>query len=50
MKELAYLNKYFYKYRWGLIPGVIFVVISNYFGILPAKVIREAFYFLVHWS
>lgn len=43
MKELAYLNKYFYKYKWSLIPGVIFVVISNYFGILPAKVIREAF-------
>jgi ATP-binding cassette subfamily B multidrug efflux pump len=43
MKELAYLNKYFYKYRWKLVPGVIFVIISNYFGILPAKVIREAF-------
>ena len=43
MKELAYLNKYFYKYKWQLIPGVIFVIISNYFGILPAKVIREAF-------
>ncbi|MFD1768173.1 ABC transporter ATP-binding protein [Sphingobacterium suaedae] len=43
MKELAYLNKYFYKYRWKLIPGILFVVISNYFGILPAKVIREAF-------
>lgn len=43
MKDLAYLNKYFYKYRWKLIPGVIFVIISNYFGILPAKVIREAF-------
>ncbi|UIR54497.1 ABC transporter ATP-binding protein/permease [Sphingobacterium sp. SRCM116780] len=43
MKELSYLNKYFYKYRWKLIPGVIFVIISNYFGILPAKVIREAF-------
>ncbi|WP_140939547.1 ABC transporter ATP-binding protein [Sphingobacterium lumbrici] len=43
MKELAYLNKYFYKYRWHLVPGVIFVIISNYFGILPAKVIREAF-------
>lgn len=43
MKELYYLNKYFYKYRWRLIPGVIFVIISNYFGILPAKVIREAF-------
>ncbi|QBQ40675.1 ABC transporter ATP-binding protein [Sphingobacterium psychroaquaticum] len=43
MKELAYLNKYFYKYRWQVIPGVLFVIISNYFGILPAKVIREAF-------
>jgi len=43
MKELAYLNKYFYKYRWKLIPGVIFVIVSNYFGILPAKVIRVAF-------
>lgn len=43
MKELAYLNKYFYKYRWKLIPGVVFVIISNYFGILPAVVIREAF-------
>lgn len=43
MKELAYLNKYFYKYRWQVIPGILFVIISNYFGILPAKVIREAF-------
>ena len=43
MKDLAYLNKYFYKYKWKLIPGVIFVIISNYFGILPAKVIRVAF-------
>lgn len=43
MKELAYLNKYFYKYRWRLIPGVLFVIISNYFGLLPAKVIRIAF-------
>ncbi|MCL7986455.1 ABC transporter ATP-binding protein/permease [Sphingobacterium sp. lm-10] len=43
MKELSYLNKYFYKYRWHVIPGILFVIISNYFGILPAKVIREAF-------
>ncbi|WP_099367820.1 ABC transporter ATP-binding protein [Sphingobacterium sp. 1.A.4] len=43
MKELSYLNKFFYKYRWKIIPGVIFVIISNYFGILPAQVIREAF-------
>lgn len=43
MKHLAHLNKYLYKYRWKLIPGVIFVVISNYFGVLPAQVIRIAF-------
>lgn len=43
MKYLSYLNKYFYKYRWRLIPGVIFVIASNYFGILPAQVIRVAF-------
>lgn len=43
MKELAYLNKYFYKYRWKIIPGILFVIASNYFGILPARVIREAF-------
>jgi len=43
MKYLLYLNKYFYKYRWRLIPGVLFVIGSNYFGILPAQVIRIAF-------
>ena len=43
MKDLAYLNKFFLKYKWRLIPGVLFIIISNYFGILPAKVIREAF-------
>lgn len=43
MKELAYLNKFFYKYRWRFIPGVLFVIISNLFGVLPAQVIRAAF-------
>jgi len=43
MKELAYLNKYFYKYRWRLVPGIFFVVVSNIFGVLPAQVIRLAF-------
>ncbi|HEY9535158.1 MAG TPA: ABC transporter ATP-binding protein [Mucilaginibacter sp.] len=42
MKDLAYLNKFFVKYRWRLIPGVIFIVISNIFKVLPAQVIREA--------
>lgn len=43
MKELAYLNKFFYKYRWRLLPGVLFVIISNLFAVLPAQVIRVAF-------
>ncbi len=43
MKDLAYLNKFFYKYRWRLLPGIVFVVISNIFGVLPAQVIRIAF-------
>ncbi|HEY8784639.1 MAG TPA: ABC transporter ATP-binding protein [Mucilaginibacter sp.] len=43
MKDLAYLNKFFYKYRWRLIPGVIFVIISNIFAVLSAQVIRVAF-------
>ena len=43
MKDLAYLNKFFLKYRWHLIPGVLFVIISNIFAVLPAQVIRVAF-------
>jgi ATP-binding cassette subfamily B multidrug efflux pump len=43
MKDLAYLNKFFIKYIWWLIPGVIFVMISNVFQVLTAQVIRVAF-------
>jgi len=43
MKHLAYLNKYLWKYRWHLIPGIIFVIISNIFSVLPAPVIRLSF-------
>jgi ATP-binding cassette subfamily B multidrug efflux pump len=43
MKHLSYLNKYFYKYKWWIIPGIFFVVISNIFGVIPAQVIGHAF-------
>ncbi|MBO6497261.1 MAG: ABC transporter, partial [Roseivirga sp.] len=42
MKELRHLNKYLYKYKHLLILGFIFLVISNYFGVWPAKVVRYA--------
>ncbi|UTW61294.1 ABC transporter ATP-binding protein [bacterium SCSIO 12741] len=43
MKALFALNKYFWKYRWRLALGVLFVVISNGFAIYPVQVIRTAF-------
>ena len=43
MKSLSYLNKYLVKYKFRLILGIFFVVISNVFGIYPAQIIREAF-------
>ncbi|TDB65114.1 ABC transporter ATP-binding protein [Arundinibacter roseus] len=42
MKALAYLNKYLLKYKWYLILGTLFTVISNLFGIFPAQLVRYA--------
>ncbi|HNP94183.1 MAG TPA: ABC transporter ATP-binding protein [Cyclobacteriaceae bacterium] len=42
MKELRYLNKYLLKYKWHIIWGSVFVVISNIFQILPAQMVRHA--------
>jgi len=42
MKHLSRLNKYFLKYKLWIIPGSIFVVISNIFGVVPAQVIGYA--------
>lgn len=40
MKALQHLNKYFYKYRIRLILGLLFVVLSNLFAVLPAQSVR----------
>jgi ATP-binding cassette subfamily B multidrug efflux pump len=42
VKALKYLNKYLLKYKWYLILGIIFTVISNLFGIIPAQLVRYA--------
>ncbi len=42
MHELSYLNKYFYKYKKPLILGLIWVIISNVFQILPAQMVRHS--------
>lgn len=38
MVHLASLSIYFWKYRWRLSLGVLFVVLSNYIGILAPQV------------
>lgn len=42
MKELKYLNKYLFKYKWHLILGTVFVIISNIFQIVPAQLVRSS--------
>lgn len=41
LSSLKVLNKYFVKYKWRLISGIIFVSISNVFAVLPPVVIRN---------
>ena len=38
MKHLKALNKYFWKYRVRLSIGILFIVISNYFGVLAPQI------------
>lgn len=40
MKALAHLNKYFFKYKSYLGLGILFTILSNLFGILPAQFVR----------
>lgn len=42
MKELKYLNKYLIRYKWHLILGLVFVIISNLFQIFPAQMVRHS--------
>jgi len=42
MKELAYLNKYLLKYKWRLIWGTVFVIVSTAFKILPTVYVRKS--------
>lgn len=42
MKELAYLNKYFAKYKWRILGGVLFVVCANLLNVLNPLITRSA--------
>lgn len=43
MKDLKYLNKYLLKYKYHLLLGTLFMIISNFFAVFPAQVVRYAF-------
>ena len=40
MKHLQTLNKYFWKYKWLFLLGMVFIVLSNYFRILTPQVTK----------
>lgn len=43
MKHLKALERYFWKYRYRLILGIVFIVISNYFAVLAPQVTGYVF-------
>ena len=38
MKHLKAVNKYFWKYRWRFLLGLVFIILSNYFRVLTPQV------------
>lgn len=40
MKALKPLNKYFWKYKWYFLSGIVFIILSNYFRILAPQVTK----------
>ena len=41
VKHLSYVNKYFLKYRWRLVAGILFIAISNVFAVYAPVVVRR---------
>jgi ATP-binding cassette, subfamily B, multidrug efflux pump len=41
MKNLGSLNKYFIKYKWRLLVGLLFVAVSSKFAVMPANIVRD---------
>ncbi|MFT4980448.1 MAG: ATP-binding cassette subfamily B multidrug efflux pump [Bacteroidia bacterium] len=43
MRSLAHLNKYFWRYKTRFFLGVLFVTVSNFYAVIPPKVVRITF-------
>ena len=42
MRSLFHLNKYLLKYKWHLILGIVFIILSNLFAVYMPEIIDEA--------
>ncbi len=42
MRPLLKLNPYFAKYRWHIVLGTLFIILSNLFAVYSPEVVREA--------
>ncbi len=42
MKSLSYLNKYLILYKGRILLGILFICLSNYFGIQMPKIVKNA--------
>ncbi len=42
MKELAYLNKYFVKYKWRIGAGIFFVICANLLSVINPLIVGDA--------
>jgi ATP-binding cassette subfamily B multidrug efflux pump len=47
MRSLSYLNKYFFKYRYRICAGFLFIILSNIFALFPVNLIGRTFNLII---
>lgn len=43
MKDLKHINKYFYKYKWRILIGLLITVLSKFLALKVPQIIRDSF-------
>jgi ATP-binding cassette subfamily B protein len=50
MKELQYLNKYFVKYKYHFLFGILTTIAAQIFGLVTPKLVAESIEVIEHWQ
>ena len=50
MKELSYLNKYFIKYKYSFLLGIVFTIVAQIFSLFTPKLISKSFKIIESYS